>query len=76
MKRDLIAKIFAVISLLGIVIGILGTAIIYILTPKESMDVNNLTSSGQEVKLNDAQLKELQSITAGDGSGIVTGTGN
>lgn len=76
MKRDLIAKIFAVISLLWIVIGILWTAIIYILTPKESMDVNNLTSSWQEVKLNDAQLKELQSITAWDWSWIVTWTWN
>jgi len=74
MKRDLIAKIFAVISLLWIIIGILWTAIIYILAPKETMDTTQTTSSWQEVKLNDSQLKELQSITTWNASWTITWT--
>nr|MDD3720356.1 hypothetical protein [Candidatus Gracilibacteria bacterium] len=69
MKRGLLPKIAAFIALFGIVIGILGTALLFILSPKG--DINN--NNNEEIKLTPEQLQQLKDIS-GSGSQTSSGT--
>ncbi|MFA5917014.1 MAG: hypothetical protein WC850_02120 [Candidatus Gracilibacteria bacterium] len=64
MKKGLLPKIVAILALLGILIGIVGTALLYILSPKQEINTNNT----KEVKLTPDQMKQLQDLT-GTGAG-------
>ncbi len=59
MKKWLLPKIVASIALLWILIWILWTALLYILSPKQTIDSNNT----KEVKLSPDQMKQLQNLT-------------
>ncbi|NDK08648.1 hypothetical protein EOM39_05415 [Candidatus Gracilibacteria bacterium] len=77
MKKGLLPKIVAGLALLGILIGILGTAILFILSPKPEVGID---SDSKEIKLSPEQLKQLRELTGtgNDNSGsldITSGTG-
>jgi hypothetical protein len=59
MKKWLLPKIVASIALLWILIGIVWTAILYILSPKQEVNTNNT----KEVKLTPDQMQQLQDLT-------------
>ncbi len=59
MKKWLLPKIVASIALLWILIGILWTAFLYILSPKQEIN----TKDEKEVKLTPDQMKQLQELT-------------
>jgi len=59
MKKWLLPKIVASIALLWIFIGIVWTAILYILSPKQEVNTNNT----KEVKLTPDQMQQLQDLT-------------
>lgn len=59
MKRWLLPKIAAFIALFWIVIGILWTALLFILSPK--WDINN--NNNEEIKLTPEQLQQLKDIS-------------
>jgi hypothetical protein len=59
MKKWLLPKIVAILALLWILIGIVWTALLYILSPKQEINTNNT----KEVKLTPDQMKQLQDLT-------------